>query len=129
MARVATHTRLLGTAVTAVVLLPFAAGPGGATRPTGLHGFVRIGPITPICYEGRPCDGPAAGVLLTFTRADGTSVRVKTRETGFYRIRVPAGRYSVKASRGHPPYPYPRNVRVRAGYDDRLDFFIDTGIQ
>ena len=129
MARVATRTRLIGSAVIAVALLPLAASPGGATRPTGLHGFVRIGPLTPVCYENVPCDGPAAGVLMTFTRADGKIVRVKTRETGFYRIRVPAGRYSVRASRGHPPFPYPRNVRVRAGHDDRLDFYIDTGIQ
>jgi hypothetical protein len=129
MARVATRTRLLGTAVTAIVLLLLATTTSAATRPTGLHGFVRMGPITPVCYEDIPCDGPAAGVLLTFTRADGTIVRVKTRETGFYRIRLPAGRYSVKANRGHPPFPYPRNVRVRAGYDDRLDFHIDTGIQ
>ena len=125
----AIRTRLLGSAVTTVVLLPLWAGPGAATRPTGLHGFVRMGPITPICYAGRPCDGPAAGVVMTFTRADGTFVRVKTRETGFYRIRLRAGRYSVKASRGHPPFPYPRNVKVRLGHDDRLDFYIDTGIQ
>jgi hypothetical protein len=129
MARVANRTRLLGTVVAAVVLLPLTAGTSAATPSSGLHGFVRKGPITPVCYEDVPCDGPAAGVVLTFVRADGTRAQVKTRATGFYRIKLPAGRYTVKASQGHPPLPYPQKVRVRVGHDDRLDFYIYTGIQ
>lgn len=83
----------------------------------------------PVCFEGIPCDGPAAGVVLTFIRGDGRIGKVTTRETGFYRIRLPAGRYSVRANKGFTPFPQPDKVRVRAGHDDRLDFYIDTGIQ
>ena len=122
--------KLTPLAVPVVALAMLAPGAMAGRAQTGLHGYVTKGPITPICYENRPCEGPAAGVTLTFTSADGTKVRTQTRASGFYRVVLPAGRYSVKTSARSPnPVPVPARVRVRAGSDVRVDFFIDTGIQ
>jgi hypothetical protein len=110
----------------ALVLLPAATA---SPRAAGLHGFVRKGPLTPVCYAGVPCDGPAANVLLVFTRADGHTVRTRTRETGFYRVAVPPGSYRVTAVVSRPQTFEQRAVRAREGLDGRLDFHIDTGRQ
>ena len=37
-----------------------------------LKGTVTIGPLTPVCRVGTPCDGPAPRVVLTFTSATRT---------------------------------------------------------
>lgn len=109
-----------------LLLLPPAAD---SPRRTGLHGYVTKGPITPVCRSDVPCDGPAAGVTLIFTPADGTSRRVKTGPKGFYRIVLRAAVYRVTSDYPRDRTPYPARIKVRTGHDDRLDFFLDTGIQ
>ena len=114
--------------VTVAVVLAAVAGASAAV-PSGLHGTVSRGPITPVCQVGVPCDGPAANVTLTFTRA-GVSRTTKTDQHGAYRIDLPAGIYAVRTS--SKPFgliPRPANVHVRAGHSDQLDFTIDTGIR
>jgi hypothetical protein len=115
-------------AVTAALLSVSAAS--ASRLQSGLHGYVEKGPITPVCYADRPCSGPAAGVTLSFRRtADGPVTRTKTRANGFYRVALPAGVYLVTTDARFDRTPAPRKARVRAGRDDRLDFFLDTGIQ
>jgi len=90
-----------------------------------LHGTVSIGPTTPVCRAGVPCEKPAAGVVLTFTR--GTHVfRARTDGRGRYTITLPAGTYAVRASAGMRMTPV--EVLVRAGSHLR-GFAIDTGIR
>jgi hypothetical protein len=94
-----------------------------------LHGTVTRGPITPVCQEGVPCDGPAAKVTLFFTRA-GIRTSTTTDAQGHYRLKLKAGLYVVRTNQkvfGHTPKP--DTVRVLAGRDRRVDFFVDTGIR
>src|SRR4051812_41532377 len=115
----------------AVIVLGCTLAAGAAASPwtSGLHGSVRRGPITPVCREGVPCDAPAPGVVLTFSRA-GAARRVRTDPKGLYRIALPPGTYSVATNlRVFGRTPHPARVRVRAGHWDRIVFSIDTGIR
>jgi hypothetical protein len=89
-------------------------------------------PTQPVCRQNEPCEGPAPGVELVFTRLGRTvsAGRVTTLDDGTYRILLPAGIYSVRTNRrvfGH--IPSPARVKVRLGHVDHLDFRIDTGIR
>jgi hypothetical protein len=95
-----------------------------------LHGVVMRGPITPVCRTGMPCNEPAVGVVLAFSRNGSIAARVRVGPGGRYVVRLPVGTYGVR------PVPAPkigfgiRPDRVRVGTaTKRLDFFIDTGIR
>jgi Carboxypeptidase regulatory-like domain len=109
--------------------LALAAGASAATSRSGLHGTVMRGPITPVCKVGVPCEAPAGGVTLTFSRA-GVVRETRTDQQGSYRIALPPGIYAVTTS--SKPFgrtPRPARVHVRAGHSDRIAFTIDTGIR
>ncbi len=94
-----------------------------------LHGTVVRGPTTPVCIVGKPCTAPAKHVTLFFTR-NGKTRSTVTDDQGRYRVRFPAGVYSVKTNqRPFGTRPQPSTVRVRAGLDRRVNFEIDTGIR
>jgi|SRR6266404_3653411 hypothetical protein len=90
-----------------------------------LYGSVTIGPLTPVCRVGTPCDGPAKQATLTFTHG-GRAVSTKTDVAGRYRLRLPVGTWMVRASAGMSMKP--TAVSVRAGIH-RANFSIDTGIR
>jgi len=90
-----------------------------------LQGTVTIGPLTPVCRAGTPCDGPARHATLTFTRA-GRSLTARTDAAGRYRLALSRGVWRVRASVGMRIEP--AAVTVRAG-THRADFSIDTGIR
>jgi hypothetical protein len=90
-----------------------------------LFGTVTIGPVTPVCRVGVPCDKPAANVTLTFTRL-GRSLSVKTTASGGYRIELAPGIYAVRANAGMSMRPQTITVR---GPRTHLGFSIDTGIR
>jgi hypothetical protein len=114
----------------AVVALLVPADAATATG-SGLWGIVRRGPISPVCFENRPCDEPAANVTIVFVRNSREAARVTTRRDGYYRITLRPGVYNVrtlkKISIGNALEP--SSVRVRSGRRTRVDFFIDTGIR
>ena len=116
-------TKLL---ITAAWLSLTTASAGAASTATGFHGHVTIGPLQPVCREGTPCDGPAKGVTLTFTKPNVVR-RAVTTTTGAYRVLLPAGFYTVRANRGMTIRP--ARVWVHRGYDAKLDFAIDTGLR
>jgi len=94
-----------------------------------LHGTVMRSPTAPVCRIGTPCSAPAKHVTLFFTR-NGTTRSTMTDAAGHYRVRLPAGVYSVKTNqRRFGLRPEPRNATVRAGVDTRVNFTIDTGIR
>ncbi len=90
-----------------------------------LYGSVSLGPVTPVCQVGVPCDEPAARVTLTFTRASQTFTTT-TNAAGGYRIALAPGIYAVRASAGRSMRPRAINVRAPRTH---LDLAIDTGIR
>ena len=121
--------RLTGVAL--VLLAVLAGGSSAAgTNASGLYGFVRRGPLQPVCVAGQPCDGPAKSVTLLFWRNGKVAGRTTTSKTGAYRIRLVPGVYGVRPTRaGIGRMPEPRTARVVSSRFRRVDFFIDTGIR
>jgi hypothetical protein len=93
---------------------------------TLLHGAVRIGPTTPVCRVDVPCDKPAAKVTLTFSRP-GRLVRAVTDAKGLYRVSLPAGTWTVRASAGMSIKPV--RIYVPQVPTAVRNFAIDTGIR
>jgi hypothetical protein len=90
-----------------------------------LWGSVTIGPITPVCRVGTPCSGPAKRATLMFSKP-GRVLWTKTDSLGRYRLSLPVGTWSVRASVGMRVEPM--TVVVRAG-THRENFSIDTGLR
>jgi hypothetical protein len=106
-----------------------AAGPAHerALR-SGLFGQATKGPLTPVCREGVPCDGPAGHAKLVFLRGDRTVARTRTDAGGAYRIALRPGRYSIKSRIGFGSVK-PSMVTVPHGRFARVDLSLDTGIR
>jgi hypothetical protein len=99
-----------------------------ATHVSGLRGIVMQGP-TPVCHDD-PCDEPASGVLLRFTRNGRVVAEVATTRAGRYFVKLAAGSYVVTAPRRRIGKGLtPRVVRVYRGQIAAVDFHLDTGIQ
>jgi hypothetical protein len=95
----------------------------------GFHGTVTKGPTMPVCREGESCSAPAQ-VTLLFRRA-GHTYRTRSAANGSYRIKLPAGYYTVTTVEriGITRNIRPGAVHVRLGHVDKLNFSIDTGIR
>jgi hypothetical protein len=125
-------TRML--ALLLVTAAAAATGASAAVVPSGLHGVVMRGPISPVCRDNVPCDAPAPRVSLTFVRA-GVSRTTRSDANGRYRIVLPAGIWAMRWTTSTDMTTRqlgrmtPTKVRVRAGRSDRIDFMIDTGIR
>ena len=110
-------------------MLSLGAAPA-ATPVSGVRGVVLKGPTAPVCRTDDPCEKPARGILLRFTRAGKVVAEVKTTSAGRYSVRLRAGFYSVKApGRRVGTGLTPRVVRVFRGRIARVDFHLDTGMQ
>jgi hypothetical protein len=112
-------------AVLSALLVLLSSASAGATTTTGLHGTVMRGPVSPVCVAEQPCDEPAVGAVLIFSRAGTVAARVKVDSEGHYRVALRQGLYSVRTNHRIDP----TTARVRAGRLTRLDFSIDTGIR
>jgi hypothetical protein len=122
--------------VVALTLAALAVGSGlaGAATPIavtpGLRGVVMQGPIKPVCSDSEPCDEPAAGLVLRFSRGGAVVARVTTGSKGGYRVKLRPGRYGVTTPNRRLRMDLtPRFVRVPVGRVARVDFHLDTGIQ
>jgi hypothetical protein len=122
--------------VVAAMLAALATGSASAGAATtgspasGLRGVVMRGPTSPVCIEEKPCEEPAAGIVLRFSRAGTTVARVKTGQQGGYQVRLPRGMYTVTTPHRRVGVGLtPRVVRVLEGRVARVDFHLDTGIQ
>jgi hypothetical protein len=90
-----------------------------------LYGSVTIGPLTPVCRAGTPCDGPAKHATLTFSHG-ARSIVARTDAEGRYRVTLTLGAWTVRASVGMSMRP--TSVAVRSG-THRQNFSVDTGIR
>jgi hypothetical protein len=107
------------------------AGAAASGHVSGLHGVVMRGPTKPICMENEPCEEPARGLVLRFTRAGSAVARVRTSARGTYSVRLRPGTYAVTTvpRRRVGTGLTPRTVRVPRGRIGRRDFHLDTGLQ
>jgi hypothetical protein len=103
---------------------------GAASSPSGIGGVLYRGPVTPVCRAGVPCDAPAVGVTLVFSRA-GHAFRARTRTGGRFSLALTPGVYRVRivpaTSIGSGLAP--RAVRVPVGGWARVRLTVDTGIR
>jgi len=111
--------------------LALVAGAQATVARSGLQGVVMRGPITPMCVAEEPCTEPAKNVTLLFSRNGRIAGRAVTDSAGRYRLRLPAGVYSVRrpGSVGIGRGIEPNHARVYARRFVRVDFSIDTGIR
>lgn len=116
-------------ALAALAALALGCGSAGGGTATGLRGYVMRGPTMPVCRVGVPCDAPARGVKLRFSRAGKVVATATTNNRGWYRVVLRAGRYSVSTNAKAPTVFGPRTVTVQSGVMKRRDFLIDTGIR
>jgi hypothetical protein len=126
--------KALGLAVLATLVLGCGSAVGGTASgdgtASGLNGRVMRGPTMPVCYVGRPCDEPARGVKLIFSRSGKVVARTTTSQKGRYRIALKPGAYSVRTNRpAFEKVPQPSRVSVPSARFKRVDFHIDTGIR
>ena len=115
-----------------LVLLAAAVACGAATGSslrTGLYGTVTKGPLSPVCTDATPCSGPAADMLLVFSRNGSVVARTRTRDNGSYRVALRPGRYVVRAGPTRINAATPAGASVPQKGFRRVDFFVDTGIR
>ena len=88
------------------------------------------GPTQPVCQITEPCEEPARGVKLVFSRAGKVVARATTDKKGWYRVTLRPGRYAVTTQNPRVgKEPTPKSATVPKGRVKRLDFDIDTGIR
>jgi hypothetical protein len=122
-------TKLVALGVLAALALGCGSA-GGGTSSTGLRGYVKRGPITPVCRVGVPCTEPARGVKLFFSRSGKVAATAVTNKKGWYRVTLRPGRYSVRTNRKGPEAtPAPRTATVPTSTVRRRDFMLDTGLR
>jgi hypothetical protein len=117
--------------VASILALALAAGAQATPARGTLTGKVMRGPVTPVCVAEQSCDEPAANVTLLFVHKGAVIARTVTNAEGRYRLRLPAGLYSVRRAASTPVARNlePDHARVYRGRVTRLDFSIDTGIR
>jgi hypothetical protein len=122
-------TKLVALALLAALALGCGSA-GGGTSGTGLRGYVKRGPTTPVCRVGVPCTEPARGVKLFFSRSGKVAATATTNKKGWYRVTLRPGRYTVRTNkRGPEATPQPRAATVATSTVKRRDFLLDTGIR
>ena len=112
----------------ALAALAIGCGSAGGGTATGFRGYVTRGPTMPVCRVGVPCTAPAKGVKLRFSRAGRLSGTATTNDRGWYRVVLPAGRYTVSVNAKGSAFG-PRSATAQKGRMIRCDFLIDTGIR
>jgi len=105
-----------------------------AVTATGVGGRVTGGPTCPVERPGDPACAArlVAGAVLVVKDGGGTEVaRFTTDASGFYRIALPAGSYTLEAGpvEGFMSGPKPEAFTVNGGAMTALDLSYDTGIR
>jgi hypothetical protein len=120
--------KAVGLAVLGTLVL--GGGSAGGGTATGLKGKVMRGPTQPVCRVTEPCEEPARGVRLVFSRAGKVVARATTNQKGWYRVTLRPGRYAVSTQNPRVSKNLsPKSATVPTGSVKRVDFDIDTGIR
>lgn len=101
----------------------------GDPASSGISGTVSYGPLCPV----EPCSvKPAYDFDIIALRENGSeAARTRPHEDGTYELRLPPGRYEIKASRSFASElgSSPRVVQVETNKSTHLDLSFDTGIR
>ena len=100
--------------------------PTTPTSSTGLVGYVARGPLSPTCHPFQPCFRPAR-VTLRFARQGLLRATAATRASGWYRVALPPGLYSVSVA-ARAGQLKPSVVRVPVNRWHHANFVLNTGI-
>jgi hypothetical protein len=120
--------KALGFALLVTLAFGYASAGGGTA--TGLRGKVMRGPTQPVCRVNEPCEEPAPGVRLVFSRSGKVVARATTNQKGWYRVTLRPGRYAVSTMNPRVARNFsPKSATVPKGGVKRQDFDIDTGIR
>ena len=108
-----------------------AALAGSAAPDSGLRGVVLEGPFCPVQRPGEVCDRPlATAVLVSRAASDRIVVRTRSATDGRFTVRLPAGRYLVRAGTGSSfPHVQSRTVSVTAHRFTAVTLRLDSGIR
>ena len=118
----------IGIATLAALVLGCSSALGGTA--TGLKGKVMRGPTQPVCRVDEPCEEPARGVKLVFSRSGKVVARATTNQKGWYRVTLRPGRYAVTTNNPRVAKNFsPKTATVPKDRVKRMDFDIDTGIR
>ncbi len=105
-----------------------------AATSSGVGGRVTGGPTCPVERPGDPACEPrlVAGAVLVVKGDGGSEVaRFTSDASGFYRIALPPGAYTLEAgpAEGFMSGPSPQAFTVADGAETALDLAYDTGIR
>jgi hypothetical protein len=111
-----------------------AAALVATAKTPGVGGRVTGGPTCPVEVPGDPTCAArlVGGAVLVVTDADGNEIAGSTSDaSGFYRIALPAGEYTLTAGpvEGFMSGPAPTPFTVAVGTLTGLDLSYDTGIR
>jgi hypothetical protein len=121
-------SKAVGIAVLGALAL--GCGSAGGATATGLKGKVMRGPTQPVCSITEPCEEPARGVRLVFSRAGKVVARATTDKKGWYRVTLKPGSYAVTTQNPRVARRFtPKSATVATARVKRVDFDIDTGIR
>jgi hypothetical protein len=117
-------------AVVALASLAVFVGRTDAAPPN-VRGTLTRGPVLPVCIEGRPCERPAVGVVLVFSKGAIEIRRVTTGPRGAFGLRLDPGVYSVRVARklALGSTLTPSRFRVPRSTPVVLRLSMDTGIR
>ena len=120
--------KAVGLAV--LIALAFGYASAGSGTATGLRGKVMRGPTQPVCRVNEPCEEPARGVRLVFSRSGKVVARARTNQKGWYRVTLRPGRYAVSTMNPRVAKNFsPKSATVPKTGVKRQDFDIDTGLR
>lgn len=106
--------------------------PTFAPADSSLSGTVTAGPACPVERAGTPCpDRPVGGATVELLGADGKVVLgTVTDATGSFRVRAPAGSYTVRATNtGGLPSQATESVTLAPGRASTVSLVVDSGIR
>ena len=120
----------IGLALAAVSVSLVSITGASAATSSGIRGTVIESPISPVCREGVPCSGPAAGIVLVASLGGIRVATATTNDAGVYRFVLRPGTYVVCGLRTSMFGSVPaRTVRVVKGRFLVVNYEIDTGIR
>jgi hypothetical protein len=116
------------TTTTSVATTATAPATTTPSTTTGLYGHVLSGPSAPNCPTSEPGCYTPVKTTLVFSRSGQIAARVPSTASGYYRVKLRHGYYSVRLAAANGRKVKPSLVWVRAGTFRKLNFVISTGI-